>query len=286
MKRILLTGATGFVGGFFLRNYSDFYKIKIFSFLNDNFQDLNLNNIDVVIHCSALVHQMNGASKDQYYDVNVNQTAQLAKKAKNSGVKHFIFLSTVKVYGEESDIGYKENSPTNPTDYYSASKIEAEDYLRSIENDKFEIAVVRSPLIYGYGVKANFLSLINLIKRISILPLKNTNNKRSIVFVGNVCFILDQIICLKKSGIFIATDDNPLSTTELVELISKCLDKKMFLVNIIFFETLLKIIKPSYYKRLFGSLFFDNSLTMKELNLSSNKYSTEHGIKTIIKSNI
>ena len=66
MKRILLTGATGFVGGFFLRNYSDFYKIKIFSFLNDNFQDLNLNNIDVVIHCSALVHQMNGASKDQY----------------------------------------------------------------------------------------------------------------------------------------------------------------------------------------------------------------------------
>jgi len=140
-------------------------------------------------------------------------------------------------------------------------------------------------LIYGYGVKANFLSLVNLIKKVSILPLKNTKNKRSMVFVGNICFILNQIILLKKSGIFIPTDDNPLSTTELVKLISKCLNKKMFLVDIIFFETLLRIVKPSYYQRLFGSLFFDNSLTMKALNLNRNRYSTEYGIKTIIGSN-
>ena len=282
MKRILLTGANGFVGSFFLKNYNDFYKIKKFSFLRDSFEDLNLDNIDIVIHCSALVHQMNGASWEQYYDVNVNQTAQLAKKAKRSGVKHFIFLSTVKVYGEESDSPYKESSPTNPTDYYSASKVEAEDHLRNIEDNKFQIAIIRSPLIYGYGVKANFLSLVNLIKKVSILPLKNTKNKRSMVFVGNICFILNQIILLKKSGIFIPTDDNPLSTTELVKLISKCLNKKMFLVDIIFFETLLRIIKPSYYQRLFGSLFFDNSLTMKALNLNRNRYSTEYGIKTII----
>tara|TARA_B110000116_G_scaffold262004_1_gene266828 strand:+ start:1890 stop:2750 length:861 start_codon:yes stop_codon:yes gene_type:complete len=285
MKRILLTGANGFVGGYFLKNYSNAYKIKKFSFLNDSFENLNLKNIDIVIHCSALVHQMNGASKEQYYDVNVNQTAKLARKAKDSGIKHFIFLSTVKVYGEESDISYKESSPTNPTDHYSCSKVEAESYLKSIENDKFQIAVVRSPLIYGHGVKANFLSLVNLIKKISILPLKNTKNKRSMVFVGNICFILHQIISLKKRGIFIATDNKPLSTTELVELISKCLNKKMFLIDIVFFETLLKIVKPLYYQRLFGSLFFDNSLTMKELNLNENKYSTEYGIKTIIESN-
>ena len=80
MKRILLTGANGFVGSFFLKNYNDFYKIKKFSFLRDSFEDLNLDNIDIVIHCSALVHQMNGASWEQYYDVNVNQTAQLAKR--------------------------------------------------------------------------------------------------------------------------------------------------------------------------------------------------------------
>ena len=286
MKRILLTGANGFVGGFFFKNYSNTYKIKKFSFLNDSFEQLKLNDIDIVIHCSALVHQMNGASKVQYYDVNVNQTAKLARKAKDSGVKHFIFLSTVKVYGEESDVSYKESSPTNPTDHYSRSKVEAESYLRSIENDKFQIAVVRSPLIYGYGVKANFLSLVNLIKKISILPFKNTKNKRSMVFVGNICFILHQIIVQKKRGIFIATDNKPLSTTELVQLISKCLNKKIFLIDIIFFETFLKIIKPSYYQRLFGNLFFDNTLTMKELNLNKNKYSTEYGIKTIIESNI
>lgn len=286
MKRILLTGANGFVGGYFLENYSKVFKIKKFSFLNDNFDNLNLKDVDTVVHCSALVHQMNGASKEQYYDVNVNQTAQLAKKARDSGVKQFIFLSTVKVYGEESDISYIESSPTNPMDNYSRSKVEAENHLTSIENDKFQIAIVRSPLIYGHGVKANFLSLVSLIKKISILPLKNIKNKRSMVFVGNICFILHQIISLEKRGIFIATDNKPLSTTELVELISKCLNKKMFLIDIVFFKSLLKIVKPMYYQRLFGSLYFDNSLTMKELNLNENKYSTEYGIKTIIDSNI
>ena len=97
MKRILLTGANGFVGNYFLKKYSSSYEIITFSFLNDNFVNLDLSNIDVVIHCSALVHQMKGASWEQYEKININQTIQLADKAKKSGVKHFIFLSTIKV---------------------------------------------------------------------------------------------------------------------------------------------------------------------------------------------
>ena len=286
MKRILLTGANGFVGNYFLKKYSSSYEIITFSFLNDNFVNLDLSNIDVVIHCSALVHQMKGASWEQYEKININQTIQLADKAKKSGVKHFIFLSTIKVYGEESNKHYYENSRTNPTDYYSISKLKAEDSIRNIESSNFKISVLRCPLIYGAGVRANFANLINLIKKASILPFKNIKNKRSLVFVGNVCFILHRIIFLEKRGIFLSVDDKALSTTDLIQMIAKYLDKKILLIDIIFFDKFLKIIKPSYYQRLFGSLVINNDYTMETLKLEKNKYSTAYGIREIFELNI
>tara|TARA_Y100000590_G_scaffold8517_1_gene10684 strand:- start:214 stop:1080 length:867 start_codon:yes stop_codon:yes gene_type:complete len=286
MKRILLTGANGFVGNYFLKKYSSSYEIITFSFLNDNFVNLDLSNIDVVIHCSALVHQMKGASWEQYEKININQTIQLADKAKKSGVKHFIFLSTIKVYGEESNKHYYENSRTNPTDYYSISKLKAEDSIRNIESSNFKISVLRCPLIYGAGVRANFANLINLIKKAPILPFKNIKNKRSLVFVGNVCFILHRIIFLEKRGIFLSVDDKALSTTDLIQMIAKYLDKKILLIDIIFFDKFLKIIKPSYYQRLFGSLVINNDYTMETLKLEKNKYSTAYGIREIFELNI
>lgn len=286
MKRILLTGANGFVGNYFLKKYSSSYEIITFSFLNDNFVNLDLSNIDVVIHCSALVHQMKGASWEQYEKININQTIQLADKAKKSGVKHFIFLSTIKVYGEESNKHYYENSRTNPTDYYSISKLKAEDSIRNIESSNFKISVLRCPLIYGAGVRANFANLINLIKKAPILPFKNIKNKRSLVFVGNVCFILHRIIFLEKRGIFLSVDDKALSTTDLIQMIAKYLDKKILLIHIIFFDKFLKIIKPSYYQRLFGSLVINNDYTMETLKLEKNKYSTAYGIREIFELNI
>jgi len=286
MKRILLTGANGFVGNYFLKKYSSSYEIITFSFLNDNFVNLDLSNIDVVIHCSALVHQMKGASWEQYEKININQTIQLADKAKKSGVKHFIFLSTIKVYGEESNKHCYENSRTNPTDYYSISKLKAEDSIRNIESSNFKISVLRCPLIYGAGVRANFANLINLIKKAPILPFKNIKNKRSLVFVGNVCFILHRIIFLEKRGIFLSVDDKALSTTDLIQIIAKYLDKKILLIDIIFFDKFLKIIKPSYYQRLFGSLVINNDYTMETLKLEKNKYSTAYGIREIFELNI
>lgn len=281
MKRILLTGASGFVGSYFFINYKKKYHIKKFSFLNDNFNDLDLNGIETIVHCSALVHQMKGAKKKDYYNVNVSQTIELAKKAKNSGVRHFIFLSTVKVYGEESKYPYFENSPTNPKENYSASKLEAEMLLSTIESDNFKISVVRSPLIYGKGVKANFLNLVGLLKKVPILPFKDIKNKRSIVFVGNICFVLHKIISLEKPGVFIAKDDECLSTSDLVLMIGESLNKKIFLIKIPFFEKFLKNFLPSFYERLYGSLFFNNEESMSKLNIKKNMFSTYDGLKEI-----
>jgi len=281
-KALLLTGASGFVGSYFLEKYSSKYNIRTFSFRKDSLNKLELNHTDIVFHLSALVHQMGGASKEEYEKVNVTQTLGLARKAKESGVKHFIFMSTVKVYGEETDGIYTEESSCSPEDEYGKSKLKAECELQKLEDENFKVSIIRTPIVYGYGVKANIKSLISLVNKVSVLPFDKIENKRSIVYIGNLCHLVDEVIIQQKTGVFLASDDEPLSTTKLCELIAKNLDKKVYLVKVPFFETLLKLLKPSFYKRLYGSLEVDNSITKEKLNLN-NLYSTEEGIKLMVR---
>ena len=285
MSNILLTGSNGFIGSYFKNHYSDEYKIGTFSFLNDNITDLDLSNIDTVVHLSALVHQMGEASKEAYKNINIIQTLELAKKAKQSGVEHFIFMSTVKVYGEETDTVYREDTACNPKDEYGKSKLEAEKELQKLEDDNFKVSIIRTPIVYGEGVKANILNLIRLVQKMSILPFSKIKNRRSIVYIGNLSAIIDRIIKVGKSGIFLASDDRPLSTTELIQLIALALNKKVFLLSVPFFPRLLKKIKPSFYKRLYKSLEVDNTVTKQELDFST-PYSTEEGIKLMINGEI
>src|SRR5574344_959985 len=282
MKKLLISGSNGFVGSYFIKKYKDKYDIKTFSFLKDDINSLDYSDIDVVFHLSALVHQMDGASCEEYERVNVTQTLQLSKKVKENGVKKFVFMSTVKVYGEETDSKYSENSICKPEDEYGKSKLKAELELQKLEDKDFKVSIIRTPIVYGYGVKANIKSLINLVNKVPLLPFGKIENKRSMVYIGNLCHLVDEVITQEKSGIFLASDDQPLSTSRLIELVAKKLDKKVYLVKIPFFESLLKILKPSFHKRLYGRLEVDNSITKEKLNLK-NPYSVEDGIKLMIK---
>ena len=287
--KILVTGSSGFVGSYFISKYKEKYDIKTFSFLKDDINSLDCGNItkerkafDVVFHLSALVHQMGGASAEEYERVNVSQTLKLAKIAKEAGVKHFVFMSTVKVYGEETDGIYTEASLCNPEDEYGKSKLKAELELQKLEDDNFKVSIIRTPIVYGYGVKANIKSLVNLVNKISVLPFGKIENKRSMVYIGNLSHLVDEVIIQQKAGVFLASDDEPLSTTRLIELIAKNLDKKIYLIKIPFFESLLKLVKPSFHKRLYGSLEVDNTITKEKLNLK-NPYNVEDGIRLMIK---
>jgi len=277
MKRLLITGSSGFVGSYFINQYKDKYDIKTFSFLKDAIDTLDCSGLDVVFHLSALVHQMGGASVEEYERVNVAQTLEFAKKAKESGVKYFVFMSTVKVYGEETNSEYTETSICNPEDEYGKSKLKAEVELLKLEDENFKVSIIRTPIIYGYGVKANIKALIKLTSKIPVLPFGNIENKRSMVYIGNICHLVDEIIKQNQSGIFLASDDKPLSTSKLIELIAKNLDKKVYLIKIPFFESVLRLVKPSFHKRLYGSLEVDNRLTKEKLNLK-NPYRVEEGI--------
>lgn len=281
MKRLLLTGSNGFIGNYFLNHCKNKYNIQTFSFLKDDFESLHVNDTDVILHLSALVHQMGGASAQEYEKVNVDQTVELAQKAKANGVKQFIFMSTIKVCGEESDVAYTQSATCKPQDAYGKSKLKAEIELLKLEDDNFKVSIIRTPIVYGYGVKANIKNLMKLIQKVPILPFASIENKRSFVYVGNLCVLIDSIIEKAQSGIFLASDDKAISTTELIALIALGMNKKVYLFKLPFFKELLKVVKPSMYKRLYESLEVDTTQTKQKLDFQ-NPYTTKEGIALMI----
>ena len=278
MKKLLITGSNGYVGSSFLNQYKNKYIFEKFSLLSQKLENLNFENISIVLHCAALVHQKVEHPYEKYHEINVEYPVKLAKLAKQNGVKQFIFISTIAVYGEEKE-KLDENTVCNPITPYGKSKLEAEKELLKLNDDNFTVSIVRPPMIYGKNAPGN---IDNLGKKLPIIPLANIKNKRSFIFIQNLLHIIDEVILQKKSGIFLACDDEPLSTSKLIDLIAKNLAKKTYLIKIPFFESLLKILKPSFQKRLYGSLEIDNTITKEKLNLK-NPYSVEDGIKMMIK---
>jgi UDP-glucose 4-epimerase len=279
--RILITGSSGYVGSSFLNQYKNKYLSEKFSLLKYKIEEVNLKNIDTVLHCAALVHQKVEHPYAKYQEVNVEYPVKLAKLAKQNGVKQFVFMSTIAVYGKEQQI-LDENTICNPTTPYGKSKLEAEKELLKLNDENFIVSIIRSPMIYGQNAPGNIDNLVKLIKKVPVIPLGSIDNRRSFISIQNLCHMIDVIITQQQKGIFLACDDEPLSTSRLCELIAKNLNKKIYLVKVPLFESLLKIFKTPFHKRLYGSLEIDNSITKEKLNLS-NPYSIEEGIELMVK---
>lgn len=280
-KNVLVTGSNGYLGSSFINQYKNKYKFEKFSLLSQKLEDIKFDEIDIVLHCAAFVHQKQEQSYEKYHEINVEYPVKLAKLAKQNGVKQFVFISTIAVYGEEKE-KLNEDIISSPITPYGKSKLEAEKELLKLNDDTFIVSIIRPPMIYGKNAPGNIDSLIRLVKKLPIIPLGGIDNKRSFISIQNLCYMISEIITQEKSGVFLCADDEPLSTSKLIELIAKNLDRKIYLIKIPFFETLLKTVKPSFYKRLYGSLEVDNSNTKEKLNLS-NPYTVEDGIKLMIK---
>lgn len=281
-KTLLLTGSSGFIGRHFIRD-SLKHDIHSVSLRNTLPESLDLTGYDALIHLAALVHQMQGAPKEEYFHINRDLTLSLAQKAKNDGVKHFIFVSTVKVYGEETTTApLTEHSPCHPNDPYGESKLAAEEGLLAMASEYFTVSIIRIPLVYGEGVKANMFNLIKLCDTLPLLPFGGINNRRSMVYVKNVTAFINTLLEQRASGIFIVSDSKPISTTQLVQIIYTVLDKKRILLTLPkVLINLIQRLKPSLHQRLFGSLEIDPSASFKKLKFIP-PYTTEEGIKAMI----
>jgi len=279
--RVLLTGASGFIGTAFYRRYQTEFEIEPVSFRKE-IGEIDVEGIDIVVHLAALVHQMDGAEEDAYHQVNVTKTVALAKKAKASGVKQFVFMSSVKVYGEETAEPYDEESPCHPKDPYGRSKLDAERALLAMADETFEVAIIRTPVVYGEGVKANIHKLVKLTDSYRILPFGGIHNRRSMVYVGNLIHLISEIIRQEATGIFLASDDAPLGTSALIEKIANTLGKHPLLFPFFPLKIMLKWLKPQIYQRLYGDLYLDNSRSKARLNLK-NPFTSDTGIEKMVR---
>lgn len=212
--RVAVTGATGFVG----RALCAALSRSGHEVLPVDLRRSGFTRGEAVVHLAALAHRR--APEDEIYRVNVALARQVGQAAAAAGAS-LVFLSSVKVHGETSAAPFTEASPFRPEDAYGESKAKAEEALRAIPG--LRLAVLRAPLVYGPGVKANFLALMRAIARGVPLPLASVRNRRSLVYVGNLA---DAIVrCLGREGSFLVSDGASASTPQLCREIGAALER-------------------------------------------------------------
>lgn len=295
MDRVLITGATGFVGSVLMAELKKSSNVKVISAVrkpNTSVDDTTIvvgdingstdysaviNRVDVVIHCAARAHIMKDESTDplvEYRKVNLEGTLNLAKQAIRAGVKRFVFISSIKVNGERSSIGkpFKHGDICNPLDDYGVSKSEAELQLIELSNATgLEVVIIRPTLVYGPGVKANFASLMNLVSKGIPLPFGCiTQNKRSLVSITNLVDLIITCIDHPKAAnqVFLVSDDQDVSTSEMVLEMAKALGKPTWQLPIPVwcYKLVGKLFnKSDVVDRLTGSLQVDISHTKETL---------------------
>ena len=286
---ILLTGATGFIGqalvlellqqGFFLtivlRKKSNLFADNINQIIvgdlnNDIDWSSILNKIDCIIHLAGKAHvidQTKVSALDEFRKINTELTLNLAKQAVAAGVERFIFLSSIGVNGNQNNQPFLEIDTPNPQESYAISKYEAEQgLLKLAQNSSLEMVIIRPPLVYGNNAPGNFGRLIQWVspKFILPLPLGAVNNARSLVAIDNlVSFIITCTLHSKAANeIFLISDNDSLSTTQLLKKIAKAFNKKALLLPVpvnwmVFVAKLLG--KEADAARLFSSLIVDSS---------------------------
>ncbi len=287
MKKVLVTGANGFVGKILVNQLieADWNVTRLVrralpgdSRSQTIMMDIGpktdfssvLENIDFIIHLAARVHRMHETEADslkRFQAVNVEGTLNLAWQAAQAGVKRFIFLSSVKVHGEMTSPGlpFKESDPPAPEDAYAKSKYEAEQGLMELAGKTgMEVVIIRPPLVYGPGVKGNFLVLLNWIRKGVPLPLGAINNQRSLVGIDNLVDFI--ITCMEHTAaanqVFLISDGEDLSTTELLERAGRAMGRPVRLIPVP--PAILRIVaamlgKKDMAQRLLGSLQVDIS---------------------------
>lgn len=310
-KKILITGANGFLAGALTQSLAKSYPLvlalrsehKLASI--DNAEtvivgDVNattdwsraLTDVDVVIHCAARAHIMKDEMADplaEYRKVNVDGSMNLARQALEAGLRRFIYISSVKVNGESTNgrLPFTEKDIPAPEDAYGISKLEAEQALIELtKNSGMDLVIIRPPLVYGPGVKANFLSLIKLSSIPIALPFGLVHNKRSMVFVGNlvdfICACIEHPSAANE--VFLVSDGEDISLKELITHIRKALGRRANMLPVpVFLLNLLGIItgKKAVIDRLVGDLQLDSTKAQSLLGWKP-PFSVQQGIEQTV----
>lgn len=260
MKRILITGENSYVGisiDKWLRNYPEKYLIDSISLRNDSWKEKDFSKYDVVLHVAGIAHiKETKDNAESYYKVNRDLAYEVAQMAKVEGVKQFIFLSSMSVYGIESGV-IDKNSPLKPKSNYGNSKLQAEKLIESLSDELFRVSIIRPPMIYGKGCKGNYARLAKLALKIPVFP--DIKNKRSMIYIDNLCEFVRLLIEDYSEGLFFPQNDEYVCTSEMVKLIAGINGTHVKMTKV--FNSFLRLVRHDTVNKVFGDLVYDKSMS-------------------------
>jgi len=269
MKRVLITGANSYIGTNverWLLREPDKYHVDTLDLKDSSWKNYDFSPYDVVFHVAGIAHvSRNPKLKDLYYSVNRDLAIETAKKAKDDGVKQFIFMSSIIVYGDSSSskrVITKDTVPT-PSNFYGDSKLQAEQGIRALESESFKVVILRPPMIYGKGCKGNYPKLAKLALKLPFFP--DIYNERSMLYIDNLCEFIRLMIDNEESGIFFPQNKEYVKTSEMVRLIAEAHGKEIKLIKLLNLPIKIIGIPFKFIYKIFGNLVY-------EVNISDYKY--------------
>jgi UDP-glucose 4-epimerase len=289
---ILIIGGDSFIGRNFTEAYKDKINLKLVSRTSTQFPDEKIledlfsipnsifGNIKVVINFAALVHDPKIKDRSLNEKINHELVLNIASKARQSGVKLFVQLSTIAVYGNNHIISI--NTPYNPKNPYGKSKLQADQDLLKMQDDDFKVAIIRPPLVYGgNNPPGNMIRLIRLVNKGLPLPFKGIKNSRDFINIHNLVQYIYILITKQIYGVFLVSDNQPVSTEYLIHIIIKSLCRQNTIFSIpVGILNFFKGIKPEVYNKLFGDLNIINNFPYEEI---ISRYSIESGIDEMVR---
>lgn len=277
MKKILITGANSYIGTSFkkwMTQFQDKYQIDTLSVRGDAWREHDFSGYDTVFHVAGIAHadvsKVSEETKQLYYAVNRDLAIETAKKYKQdlSGKNgQFIYMSSIIIYGEETNINKKRvitpDTKPNPSNFYGDSKLQAEIGLQLLDDDTFHVAILRPPMIYGPGSKGNYQQLVKLANKLPIFP--DVKNERSMLHIDKLSEFVKERIDAQDSGVFFPQNDQYVRTSHMVRDIAQANGKKIYLFSYMNWAIRLLGYVPGKIGRLtnkaFGNLVYEKSRT-------------------------
>ena len=282
IKKILITGANSYIGISFVRwlaQWPEKYLVDTVDMIDGSWREKSFAGYDVVFHVAGIAHVSADPSKeDLYYKINRDLAVETAEKAKTEGVKQFIFMSSMIVYGKDEPAGSQKvitfETQPSPSDFYGMSKLEADLAIQKMADGNFAVSIMRPPVIYGPGCKGNFPRLLDLAKKTFVFP--NITNSRSMLYIDNLCEFLRITIDNSRTGIFFPQNKEYVSTKDVIVEYRKQTGKSTVLLPFPgFLVSLMSGI--DVFNKAFGTKVYDKN--MSQLDLGYNVVDFETSIK-------
>lgn len=255
MKKILITGANSYIGTSFekyMAQWPEKYQVDTVDMIDGTWREKDFSGYDTVFHVAGIAHQKETQENAElYYKINRDLAFDTAVKAKTDGVKQFIFLSSMSVYGLETGVITKETVPT-PKSNYGKSKLQAEELLNGLADETFKVAILRPPMVYGKGCKGNYQILRKFALKFKVFP--TLMNHRSMIYIDNLSAYIEKLIIADGYGLFFPQNPATICSKDLVKAICQVNGVKLLVCPLF---NIVKMVPISQVKKVFGDLLYD-----------------------------